>query len=59
MHPDQMRLLAHQHVSELRAQAGQARPHVTQAGPRNSVRHRAGWALVEFGLRLANSSPDA
>jgi hypothetical protein len=53
MHPDLMKELASQHADELRSMGPQARSHVSRSGPRNSVRHRAGWVLVEFGLRLA------
>jgi hypothetical protein len=56
MHPDLMKDLASQHAAELRMQGPQARSHVSRSGPRNSVRHRAGWALVEVGLRLAGPS---
>jgi hypothetical protein len=59
MHPQQMEQLAIQHANELRAQAHLARRHVQRPGPRNSVRHRAGWRLVEIGLRLAGGSDDA
>jgi hypothetical protein len=59
MHPHMMNELAIQHANELRAAAHRARPHVTPPGPRNSVRHRAGWTLVEIGLRLAGTSDDA
>ena len=51
MHPYTMSRLAIQHASDMRAAAGRAPRHVTP--PRNSVRHRAGWALVEMGLRIA------
>jgi hypothetical protein len=53
MHPDLMKDLASQHAAELRTQRTQTRSYVSRNGPRNSVRHRAGWALVEVGLRLA------
>jgi hypothetical protein len=56
MHPDLMKELASQHADELRAQGPGARPRVSRSGPRNSVRHRAGWVLVEFGLRVAGPS---
>lgn len=59
MHPYTMSELAIQRASELRAMAGRSRLHVTPAGPRNSVRHRTGWTLVEIGLRLAGTSDDA
>ena len=56
MHPYLMNQLASQHAAELRAASDRARPHVIAPGPRNSVRHRAGWTLVEIGLRLARTS---
>jgi hypothetical protein len=59
MHPHQMEQIARQRTGELRAQAHLARRHVQPAGPRNSVRHRAGWTLVEIGLRLVGGSDDA
>jgi hypothetical protein len=59
MHPFTMSELAIQHTSELRAAAGRARPYVTPPRPRDSVRHRAGWTLVEIGLRLAGVPDDA
>ena len=58
MHPYLMDQLASQRAAELRASRGQARPRVIAPGPRNSVRHRAGWTLVELGLRLAGPSDD-
>jgi hypothetical protein len=59
MYPHQMEQMVRQHTDELRAQAHLARRHVQRPGPRNSVRHRAGWTLVEIGLRLAGGSDDA
>jgi hypothetical protein len=58
MHPNLLNELASQRADELRHQPAQARPHVSRLGPRNSVRHRAGWTLVEIGLRLAGPSRD-
>jgi hypothetical protein len=58
MHPNLMSQLASQHADELRRLPGQARPHLSRPGPRSSVRHRAGWTLVEIGLRLAGPSRD-
>jgi hypothetical protein len=58
MHPHLLNQLASQHADELRLPPRQGRPHVSRPGPRNSVRHRAGWTLVEIGLRLAGSSHD-
>ena len=57
MNPYQAEKLNDQRVRELRAGASVSRPHVTAHGPRNSVRHRAGWTLVTIGLRLA-ATPD-
>jgi hypothetical protein len=59
MHSYTMGQLAMRHADELRAAAGRSRLHVTPAGPRNSVRYRAGWTLVEIGLRLAGAPHDA
>ena len=59
MYPHQMEQMVSQHTDELRAQAHLARRHVQRPGPRNSVRHRAGWTLGEIGLRLAGGSDDA
>jgi hypothetical protein len=59
MYPYQMEQIVSQHTEELRAQAHLARRHVQRPGPRNSVRHRAGWTLVHIGLRLAGASDDA
>jgi hypothetical protein len=51
-------LVASERARELRAQAERARLHVQRPGPRNSLRHRAGWTLVEVGLRVAGTSRD-
>lgn len=59
MHPYLMEQIISRHHEELRAQARLAGRHVQRPGPRNSVRHRAGWTLVEIGLRLAGGSDDA
>jgi hypothetical protein len=69
LHPYLTSQMASQRSAELRAKgdrarqviaAGrQARRHVIAAGPGNSVRHRAGWTLVEIGLRLAGTSDGA
>jgi hypothetical protein len=58
MHPVDMYRIVSEHNERLRTQAYRARLHVQPAGPRNSVRHRAGWTLVEIGLRLAGASDD-
>ena len=59
MYPHQMEQMVRQHNDDVRTQAHLARRRVRHAGPRNSVRHRAGWTLVEIGLRLAGASDDA
>jgi hypothetical protein len=59
MFPHQIDQLVSQHTDELRMQAQRARLHVIRPAPRNSVRHRAGWTLVEIGLRLAGPSDHA
>lgn len=59
MHPRQMEWMVSQHHEELRRDSRLSRGHVRRPGPRNSVRHRAGWTLVEMGLRLAGASDDA
>ena len=58
MHPYISELVASERARELRSQAEQARLHVQRPGPRNSLRHRAGWTLVEVGLRVAGTSRD-
>jgi hypothetical protein len=56
MHPQLMNQLASQHADELRQPPRPGWLHVSRPGPRNTVRHRAGWTLVEMGLRLAGPS---
>ena len=41
------------------AQAQQHAPHPMRPTQRSTVRHRAGWTLVEIGLRLAGTSPES
>ena len=50
-----------QHSSECSAcaQAQHSGPHSMRPTQRSTVRHRAGWTLVEIGLRLAGTSPDS
>jgi hypothetical protein len=70
IHPYLTSQLASERSAELRARGdrarrqaiasqGRARRHVIASGPRNSVRYRAGWTLVEIGLRLAGTSGGA
>jgi len=61
MHSYMIELLARQHEIELRRSAcrhGLDRA-VRRRGRRRWVRHRAGWALVAIGLKLARGSGDA
>lgn len=58
---ERSRLSAHAEHSRLCracAQAGQNGPHRLRTPQRGTVRHRAGWTLIEIGLRLAGGSPD-
>jgi hypothetical protein len=45
--------LASQHAAKLRAEARWHRAVAKASNPAPSVRQRAGWALVQLGLRLA------
>jgi hypothetical protein len=58
MHPYLKEQLARERARELRMQAQRARPGHRRPGPRGSVRRRAGWTLVEIGLRLAGTSAE-
>ena len=51
MHPEIVSQLASQHTGEMREAA--AARHVRHRVPRNSIRYRAGWTMVEIGLRIA------
>jgi hypothetical protein len=51
MHPIVIQHLASQHADELREAAVARR--VANRVPRNSLRYRAGWTMVELGLRIA------
>ncbi len=57
MNPFLMELLADQRADELRRSQRHPR-YAPRRSPRGSVRHRAGWTLVEVGLRLAGESAD-
>lgn len=56
MQPHVIEEIARQRSAEVRrlAEAGQLCHEVP--GPRNPIRHRAGWALVAIGLRIAHDS---
>jgi hypothetical protein len=51
-------LVASERARELRAQARAGQAARPAPGARNSLRHRAGWTLVEVGLRVAGTSRD-
>jgi hypothetical protein len=55
MHPRLLEQLASQHTGELHASAPRSRRRQARI-PRPPVRQRAGWTLVEIGLRLAGTS---
>jgi hypothetical protein len=59
MHPELLAQDAHQHVAEVRRSARKAQAGRTAADHRASMKSRAGWTLVQIGLRLATSSADA
>ena len=56
MNPYMIELLADEHANELHRSLQHR--HAPRRSPRGSVRHRAGWTLVEVGLRLAGTSAD-
>ncbi len=56
MNPNLTELLTDEHENELRRSLQHR--HAPRRSPRGSVRHRAGWTLVEVGLRLAGGSAD-
>jgi hypothetical protein len=52
MNPQSILRLASQHVSEVRQDALSHRLAAAHREPRTSVRERAGWALIDVGLKL-------
>jgi hypothetical protein len=59
MNPRQIEPLVNEHVSELRGSASRSRMRRASQRSRRPVRQRAGWTLVEIGLRLAGPSSRA
>jgi hypothetical protein len=58
--PQLLSQLAQQHQADARQSAAAARAgHAAAAPQRAAIRRRAGWTLVQIGLRLAASSADA
>jgi hypothetical protein len=54
-----MEQLASQRADEIRKSMTRCRRHREREVARKSVRQRAGWTLVEIGLRLARPSGNA
>jgi hypothetical protein len=60
MHPFQVGQVAQHRIAGLHEKAARRRRAATAApGRRVLIRHRAGWILVQVGLRLAISSAGA
>jgi len=59
MHPYLTSQMARQRTADMRAAAQRARLLRRPRVYRTSVRHRAGWTLVEIGLRVAGTSGGA
>jgi hypothetical protein len=59
MHPYLTNQMARQRTADMRAAAERARLLRRPRVYRTSVRHRAGWTLVEIGLRVAGTSGGA
>lgn len=60
MHPHLLSQITHQHIDDLHRAAAARGPAAQQhSGPGAALRSRAGWALVQVGLRLAVRSADA
>lgn len=56
MHPQLLDQLAQQHITEMRRSAARRRAAAAPAARRATIRNRAGWTLVQIGLRLASSA---
>jgi hypothetical protein len=54
-----MEQMASQRADEMRRSMARCRKNGPREGTRRSVRQRAGWTLVEIGLRLARPSGNA
>ncbi len=52
MNPQLICQLARRRVSEVRQQATRCRLAAADREPRDSVKQRAGWALIKVGLKL-------
>lgn len=52
MNPELMWRLANQHLAEVCREATRCQPAPADREPRESVKERAGWALIKAGLKL-------
>jgi hypothetical protein len=59
MSTTRMEQMASQRAEEMRRSMARCRKSGPREGIRKSVRQRAGWTLVEIGLRLARPSGNA
>jgi hypothetical protein len=61
MNPQQLQDLTNQHIDGIRRLGRPAPAGISTdfARHRAAIRHRAGWALVGIGLRLAGSPDEA
>jgi hypothetical protein len=56
MNPYELERLAKQHTSEIRKAATRHHAAAARRDRGRSIRHRAGWALVQIGLSLVSTS---
>jgi hypothetical protein len=55
MHPELIFQLVSQRVSEIRQEATSCQLAAADREPRDSVKERAGWALINAGLKLTGA----
>jgi hypothetical protein len=53
MNPYTLQRLTEERTTQIRAEAAECRP---AANPGRTIRHLAGWALIQIGLALVTSS---
>ena len=56
MNPYEIERLAKQHTGDIRKAAARHHAAAARRDRSRSIRHRAGWALVQIGLSLVSSS---
>jgi hypothetical protein len=57
MHPDVLGQVTRERISDMRREARNHRvPEKPTARPQLNIRKRAGWTLIDIGLRLATRS---